>query len=88
MRRIVGVLLILWGLGWLASQIPATPDRQPPPSSWRRTCDGWERADWLSGDLSPRSPALHPVVVGLVLLLFASAGLVGFAPDEHTPGDI
>ena len=80
MQRIVGVLLILWGLGWLASQIPATPDHPPPPaSSWRRTCDGWERADWLSGDMSPRQPALHPVVVGLVLLLFALAGLIGLA---------
>jgi hypothetical protein len=84
MQRIVAVLLVLWGLGWLASQIPAPPDPQPPPaSSWRRTSDGWERAEWLSGNPLRRQPALHPAVVGLVLLLFASAALIGLSPDEH-----
>jgi hypothetical protein len=88
MQRIVAVLLVLWGVGWVASQIPAAPEvQQPRTVAWRRTCDGWERAEQLFGDLSRPQPVLHPAVAGLVLLLFALAALSGLAPDEHrSPG--
>ncbi len=82
MVRIVGVLLVLLAVVWLASQIPATPSaEQPRTDSWRRTCNGWERAEWLYGDQSHRPPALHPALVGMVLLLFASAALIGLSPE-------
>jgi hypothetical protein len=84
MQRIVGALLVLWGLGWLASEIPIAPDHeQPRTTSWRRTSDGWERAEWLYGNGSRQPPALHPAIVGLALLLFALAALLGLAPDEQ-----
>jgi hypothetical protein len=89
MQRIVGALLVLWGLGWLASEIPVAPDHeQPPMSSWRRTGDGWERAEWLYGNVSRQPPALHPAVVGLALLLFVLAASLGLSPNEQlAPGE-
>jgi hypothetical protein len=85
MQQIVGAILILFGLGWLASQLPTTPV-EPPLShetTWRRTCDGWERADWLRGDLLREQPALHPAILGLALMLFALAALVGLPSDAE-----
>ena len=87
MQRIVGVLLVLLAVGWLASQMPAPPDtKQPRTVSWRRTSDGWERAHWLYGDRSHRPPVLHPALVGMVLLLFASSALIGLGPDAGRKG--
>jgi len=85
MQQIVGVILILFGLGWLASQIPAAPVKQPSPheTTWRRTCEGWERADWLRGDLSREQPALHPAILGLALIFFALAALLGLSSDAE-----
>ena len=84
MQRIVAVFLLLLRLGWLASQLPATPEmRQPRTLSWRRTSDGWEHADWLNGGMSRQRPALHPVMVALLLLLFALFALVGFSPETR-----
>jgi hypothetical protein len=89
MQRVVGMLLVLFGLCWLVSQLPATPQARPSPaSSWRRTCDGWQRADWLDGDAMRRPPVLHPAALGLILLLFAVAGLLAFSSDApKTPAN-
>ena len=84
MQRIVGVLLILFTLGWLACHVPATPaPDQPRTTSWRRTSDGWERADRLFADVPRSQPMLHPAVVGLALLLFVSAALIGLSADAE-----
>lgn len=84
MQRIVGMILILWGLGWLVSEMPATPEDPTvvEASAWRRTCEGWERARWFAGDLSRPRPALHPAVFGVGLLMFSLAGLIGLAPED------
>jgi hypothetical protein len=83
MLRIAGLLFILGGLVWLASEIPSTRDQmQPPVMAWRRTAVGWEQADKLQWNLSPRQPAVHPAAFALVMLLFALSGLIGFTPDE------
>lgn len=85
MQQIVGMVLILLGLGWLASEMPIAPAEQPLPREtiWRRTCEGWERADWLRGDLSREQPALHPAILGLGLMFFALAALVGLSSDAE-----
>jgi hypothetical protein len=87
MLRIIGLLFILWGLGWLASEMPSTshPKQPSATTSWRRTSVGWERADQLQWDVSPRRPAVHPVFFSVALLSFALSGLIGLAPDESTP---
>lgn len=83
MQQIVGLVLILFGLGWLACEMPTAPAKQlsPVEVTWRRTCEGWERANWLRDDLSREPPALHPAILALVLLLFALAALMGLSSD-------
>lgn len=89
MQRVIGVVLMLVGLGWLASEIPTAPAKQaaPEPIAWRRTCEGWQRADWLRTDLSREPPVLHPAVLGLTLLSFALAALMGLSSEGESCGD-
>jgi hypothetical protein len=83
MQRIVGMLVVLWGLGWLVSQIPAASESQQERAiPWRRTCDGWEPAERLRSDVLRPQPAFHPAVAGLVLMLFALAALIGLSPED------
>ena len=85
MQRVGGALLVLLAAGWLASRIPAAPaDPQPRETSWRRTCNGWERASWLHRPESRDRPALHPVVVGLAMVFFALAALIGLSPTAKS----
>jgi hypothetical protein len=89
MQRIVGLLLILWGAGWLASEMPAEPDQQKhAPIPWRHTSDGWERANWLWRNVPHPQPTLHPVVVGALLALFASAALIGLSPEQRDAANV
>ncbi len=82
MLRIIGMLLMLWGFGWLISEIPSTPNpSQANAVLWRRTCTGWERADRLLADLKPREPVVHPVTVAAGLLFLALLGSIGLEPD-------
>jgi len=83
------VLLII--VGWLASELrfPETPTASAKlseklPDCWRRTPDGWQRAEWLIPQIPVRRPALHPGVIGLMVLLVSILGLVAF-PAETRP---
>ena len=87
MRLIGWLLVILMGLGWLASEVPlpgSRPDGQPQ-TGWRRTCDGWERITWWTAQPETRRPVLHPTVVALLEMFLALAALVAFsrAPDRR-----
>ena len=84
MRLIAGILLILVGLGWLASEIPlsqAQPGRSQP-TGWRRTAHGWERSGTWTAETNGCRPAVHPVVIGLFQLFLALAFLVAFSTDR------
>lgn len=84
MRPVVAILLVLVTVGWLASQIPAMPDdRQPPAPTWRRTSDGWERADRIWASMAASQPVLHPAIVGLAQLCFAVAALIGLGRENR-----
>ena len=76
MRAFVSILLLLLALGWLGAGVPpSTTATSGPPTSWRRTVHGWERASWLAPP-SPRGANFtHPAVlayleVGLSVLAF------------------
>ncbi len=90
MQRIIGIVLVLSALGWLAGQLPGASPSAPTSASasvWRRTCDGWERSDWLANDLLRQPPAVHPAVFGLGLAFFAVAGLIGLTPEPKMRND-
>ncbi len=90
MRLIGWILLILVGLGWLAAEVPLPGPRTlsaPGPndsllSDWRRTDAGWERSAVWATEPKGCRPAVHPVVLGLLQLLLASAALIAFSKGE------
>ncbi|MBN2474215.1 MAG: hypothetical protein JXB62_06390 [Pirellulales bacterium] len=84
MRRIGWLLLLLLGLGYLASEIPsvATPSGHADQLDWRRTRDGWQRRVWAERPVAEDQPILHPAVVGLLELFLALAALIAFATDH------
>ena len=72
MQKIGWILAILCAVSWFASEIRLPGDDQTVPvqeeTAWRRTADGWEKAtDWtVAIEKSP--PALHPGVLGLLMV--------------------
>jgi hypothetical protein len=71
-QKIGWILAILCAVSWFASEIRLPGDDQTVPAqeetAWRRTADGWEKAtDWtVAIEKSP--PALHPGVLGLLMV--------------------
>jgi hypothetical protein len=86
-RWIGWLSLLLLALGWLAAEVPL--DKARPDESlgrWRRTVDGWERPGWCTPQGGIHRPSLHPLVVGLLQGLLASAALVCLSPTAaHRP---
>ncbi len=80
-HRIGWLLLILFGLGWLACEVPlAAPKRSEAlENPWRRTRHGWEEIGSLSTESRPHRPSLHPIVVALLELFLATAALIAFS---------
>jgi hypothetical protein len=84
-RSIGWLSLLLLALGWLAAEVPLA--KAPPRESldaWRRTVDGWERPCWPTFREKVHRPSLHPLVVGLLEGLLASAALIAFSPHRGT----
>ena len=95
MRRILLFSLLLFGAIWCLAHVEvefAGSPAQTISSPWRRTRDGWERADrWLrsppAGPFSfgspsgAQSPWLHPLVLAWLETLAALSLLAAFAPE-------
>ncbi len=91
--RIGAVLLVLFGIGWLAGTLPATSGPSEPASnvSWRRTRDGWQhgepllfRASKIANGSAGDHLTVHPAVVAGAELLFAVSALVGLSPTDDS----
>lgn len=80
-RRIVGLVLMLLALGWLASELPSRLADNAPniTTSWRRTRDGWQRLSTLATSRPTSPPQLHPLVVAAFEGLLFLAGMVAFS---------
>jgi len=77
-RLVVCLVLLLFGIGWLAaawSPVPtsvANIDEPQIEHVWRRTAQGWERVRWNDRmRVVPFEPSLHPGVVTLFEVLAA-----------------
>ena len=104
MRCVLCLLLFIGGLVWCATRIDVVgstiPRQRVADSHWRRTKDGWQRADrWpgdpllaeplesLGGFAIPRASLPHPLTVALLLLLPSLLFLFAFSPasnETHT----
>ena len=78
MRLVVCLVLLLFGMGWLAaawSPVPpslAGADEPQIEYVWRRTAQGWERVNWNDRRcVVPFEPSLHPGVVAVFEVLAA-----------------
>ncbi len=84
MRKIGWILLILVGLGWVASEVPLSGPgpNDAPQTGWRRTAGGWEDCGVWATQPKGCRPAVHPIVLGLLQLFLASAALIAFSRGE------
>jgi hypothetical protein len=101
MRSAICLLLLLGGLMQFAAgidvAIPSAAPTRVAESPWRRTKDGWQRADrwpgaarstepmeWL-GLFAVGGPASfpHPLIVALLLLLTSLLFLLAFSNEAH-----
>ncbi len=62
--------------GWVAAELPpVVPTAQlSPPDLWRRTRDGWERAEWLIPKAKPTPYWLHPALLATFEVAVSIAG--------------
>jgi hypothetical protein len=75
-RRIGWILLILFLLGWVASEVPCQGPEPLPATVWRRTRDGWEHRDWVLPPREPYRPALHPLVIAAMEVLLSATAML------------
>jgi hypothetical protein len=71
-QKIGWILAILFAVSWYASEISLPRDAKNAPLReeivWRRTVDGWEKPnDWYYA-IEKSPPALHPGVMGLLMV--------------------
>lgn len=73
MRASGWLVAALIALGWIASNVDADRLSPGPPlapiAPWRRTCDGWQRADWLAMPPPEQRLFLHPGWVAIAQIL-------------------
>jgi hypothetical protein len=75
MRWIGWILAILFAVGWVAAELPPIVAPAESADIWRRTSDGWEKADWLLPEPAPDPIWLHPA---LLATLQVALSVVGF----------
>lgn len=83
MQRIGWILLILFLLGWVASEVPCQGPDSQPATVWRRTRDGWEHRDRVLPAPEPYRPALHPVVIAAMEVLLSATAMLALTRDPR-----
>jgi hypothetical protein len=77
LRWIGWIFAALLLVGWVAAELPpvVSPAESMAPDLWRRTRDGWERAEWLRPEPAPAPLWLHPAVLATFQITVSVAGL-------------
>ena len=81
MRLIGWFLLLLVGLIWLASELPADKPSSGGElaANWRRTTQGWEQLALPATDSPAAVPTLHPAAVEALEILLVLGAMVAFS---------
>jgi hypothetical protein len=87
LHKIGWILAILCAVSWLASEIRLPGDVENVPAreevAWRRTAAGWEKANEWTYSLDKSPPALHPGVMGLLMVtLSLTVGIAKKSPAK------
>jgi hypothetical protein len=87
-QKIGWIVAILCAVSWLASEINLPGEVQTAPAreetGWRRTAEGWENVNDWTFAIEKSTPALHPCVMGLLMVALSLA--VGIAKKEPALG--
>lgn len=75
-RLKVAALVALLAVGGVGCSLSG--DRTAPPATdvWRRTCDGWQEAYWLTAAVPDRAARFHPLCAALLQTMLAAMGLM------------
>ena len=89
--QVPSVTAELWPVGRRAEAAPPHAAgqslenlRPQPPRGWRRTAQGWQRADAWQPFPVAAGPSLHPLTVALLELLLSLAALVAWTTSRAT----
>jgi hypothetical protein len=76
-RWVGWILVVLLAVAWLAVELPPLVASKPPNDQglWRRTRNGWERADWLLPQPAPPPFGVHPAGLALLQVIASVGGL-------------
>lgn len=85
MRSIGWVMVVLLAASWVAAELPPMVASKPvvDQNLWRRTSNGWERADWLLPEPATPPLWLHP---GSLVVLQVSVSVIGLRLAGQTQG--
>ena len=80
MRGLGWILAVILLVGWIATDLPPliSPAESTNLDLWRRTRDGWERADWLVPEPTPPPLWLHPAALAGLQIVVSVVGFTLF----------
>ena len=95
MRAIVITSFVLLSVFWIAvtfaggRYVPSNAHKQTPSAAgdqqWRRTAQGWERADFLHDRSARQVSRIHPTLVALFEMLVSVFALLAMSPRMSQP---
>jgi hypothetical protein len=87
LRWISWILAVLLLAGWIATDLPPVvpPAESMTTDLWRRTRNGWERAEWLLPEPFPTPLWLHPAVLATFQIAVSVAGATLFCRGFRVP---
>lgn len=87
LRWIGWILALLLLVGWIATDLPplVSPAESMTTDLWRRTRNGWERAEWLLPETAPTPLWLHPGVLATLQIAASVTAFTLFCRGLHGP---
>jgi hypothetical protein len=87
LRWIGRILALLLLVGWIATDLPPliAPAESMTTDLWRRTRNGWERAEWLLPESAPAPLWLHPAVLATFQIAVSVTAFTLFCRGFQAP---
>jgi hypothetical protein len=83
-RFITAVLVLAWLAGTAAAPAIAIDRAKAADATpWRRTAEGWQRADFLAPPIPNRRPGLHPTVIASLQALLTMTAMLALSGERR-----